>query len=150
MTRFPRCERPAKLRDDERGSVLIEFALLAPVFLTLLMGVVQVGLHMQNSNAVRNLASDGARFAVVQYQRERHSPTDVIETWIRSEGVGGKYNLATDRLGVTVTEESPSRIAGAIEMEIRVTYSAPDFLAFVPGEVLELEYVRPVFLLPPA
>jgi Flp pilus assembly pilin Flp len=149
MMRLPPLERAARLRNDERGSVLIEFALLAPVFLTLLIGVVQVGLHMQNANAVRNLASDGARFAVVQYQRERNSPTEVIETWIRSEGVGGKYNLATDRLGVTVTEESTSRIAGAIEMEIRVTYSAPDFLAFVPAEVLQLQYVRPVFLLSP-
>lgn len=142
--------RPAKLRSDERGSVLVEFALLAPVFLTLLIGVLQVGLHLQNANAVRNLASDGARFAVVQYQRERSSPPDVIETWIRSRGISGRYNLATDRLGVTVTEESTSRIDGAIEMEIRVTYSAPDFLAFVPGDVLELEYVRPVFLLSPA
>jgi Flp pilus assembly protein TadG len=142
--------RRTRLGADERGSVLIEFALLAPVFLTLLIGVVQVGLHMQNANAVRNLASDGARFAVVQYQRERNSPTEVIETYIRSEGVGGKYNLATDRLTVTVTEESPSRIAGAIEMEIRVAYNAPDFLAFVPGELLQLDYVRPVFLLPPS
>lgn len=149
--RFSRLDRPAKLRHDERGSVIIEFALLAPVFLTLLIGVVQVGLHMQNSNAVRNLVSDGARFAVVEYQRERGgSTTEAIETTIRSKGVDGKYNLDTDRLGVTVTEVIPSRIVGSIEMEIRVTYSAPDFLAFVPGEVLELEYVRPVFLLPPS
>lgn len=150
MTPLPRLNQPVRLRHDERGSVLIEFALLAPVFLTLLIGVVQVGLHMQNATAVRNLAADGARFAVVQYQRERHSPTEVIETWIRSEGVGGKYNLNTDRLGVTVTEQTPSRIAGSIEMKIRVTYSAPDFLAFVPGDVLELQYERPVFLLAPA
>lgn len=147
--RFSILDPQAMLRSDERGSVLVEFALLAPVFLTLLVGVLQVGLHMQNANAIRNLASDGARFAVVQYQLERGSPPDVIETRMRSWGTGGRYNLATDRLGITVTEESTSRIAGSIEMEIRVTYSAPDMLAFVPGDVLELEYVRPVFLLAP-
>lgn len=133
---------------DTRGSVLVEFALLTPMFLTLLVGVVQVGLHIQNSNAVRNLASDGARFAVVEYQRGHQSSTDIIETWIRSTGVGPKYNLNTDRLEVIVTPQATSRIDGAIEMEIGLTYNAPDYLAFVPGDALQLNYHRPVFLLP--
>lgn len=135
------------ISDDQRGGVLVEFALLAPAFLTLLVGVIQIGMHIQNSNAVRNLASDGARFAVVQYQRDQQSSTDIIETWIRSRGVGGRYNLDTDRLGVTVTPQT-TRIAGTIEMNIQITYDAPDFLAFVPGDVLQLTYERPVFLLP--
>lgn len=136
----------ATIGTDKRGSVLVEFALLAPIFLTLLVGVVQIGLHIQNMNAVRNLASDGARFAVVEYQRDQKSSTSIIETWIRSEGVGSKYNLDTDRLGVTVTTQT-TRITGTTEMKISITYDAPDYLAFVPGDVLQLTYERPVFLL---
>lgn len=148
--RFEPVRRTAAIRTDERGAVLIEFALLAPLFITLLVGVVQVGLHIQNKNAVRNLASDGARFAVVEYQRGHQSTTDIIETWMRSRGVGGRYNLNTDRLGVSVTQQATSRISGVVEMEIKVNYTAPDYLAFVPGDVLSLEYTRPVFLLPAA
>lgn len=140
----------ARLRSDQRGSVLVEFALLAPVFLTLLLGVLQVGLQVQNSNAVRNVASDGARFAVVQYQLNRGSATDVIETWIRSRAVSRAYNLDTDRLTVTVTEVATSRVAGAREMQIQVAYAGPDFLAFVSGDALNIDYERPVFLLAPA
>jgi Flp pilus assembly protein TadG len=136
-----------RLRSDQRGATLVEFALLAPVFLTLLIGVLQVGLQVQNSNAVRNLASDGARFAVIQYQLDRGSGVDVIETWIRSRAVGGTYNLDTDRLSVTVTDVATSRVLGAREMRIQIGYDAPDFLAFVGGEVLRLDYERPVFLL---
>lgn len=138
--------RPAAVASDERGGVLVEFALLAPAFITLLVGVVQVGLHIQNSNAVRNLASDGARFAVIEYQRDRQSSTEIMETWIRSRGVGSRYNLDTDRLGVFVTTEN-SRIPDTVEMKIQITYDAPDYLAFVGGDVLQLKYDRPVFLL---
>lgn len=144
--RFSLHSRLMAAASDRRGSVLVEFALLAPVFLTLLVGVIQIGLHIQNSNAVRNLASDGARFAVVEYQRNQKSSTSIIETWIRSQGVGPKYNLNTDRLGVSVTTQS-TRITGTTEMKISITYDAPDFLAFVPGDVLQLTYERPVFLL---
>ena len=144
--RFSLHSRVMTAAADRRGSVLVEFALLAPVFLTLLVGVVQIGLHIQNYNAVRNLASDGARFAVVEYQRDQRSSTSIIETWIRSQGVGEKYNLDTDRLGVSVTTQA-TRITGTTEMRISITYEAPDFLAFVPGDVLQLTYERPVFLL---
>lgn len=146
MMHFISQSHPATAISDRRGGVLVEFAMLAPVFLTLLIGVIQIGLHIQNSNAVRNLASDGARFAVVQYQRDQKSSTDIIETWIRSQAVGDKYNLDTDRLGVTVTQQT-SRIADTSEMKIQITYNAPDFLAFVDGDALQISYERPVFLL---
>ena len=146
--RLLRQSRSATFIAEKRGGVLVEFALLAPIFITLLVGVVQIGLHIQNANAVRNLASDGARFAVIEYQRGQQSPTEIIETWIRSRGVGGRYNLNTDRLGVTVTTQT-SRIPDTIEMNIQITYDAPDFLAFVDGDILQLKYERPVFLLEP-
>jgi Flp pilus assembly protein TadG len=146
------CARPRSLvarriRRDERGSVLVEFALLAPVFITMLIGAVQVGLQIQNTNAVRNLASDGARFAVVQYQLNRESSIDTLETWIRSRGVGYKYNLNTDRLTIAVTQATTSRITGTKEMQIQITYDAPDYLVMLPGDMFQLSYTRPVFLL---
>ena len=153
-----------RMRRDERGSVLIEFALLAPAVIMLLLGVVQVGLHVQNYNAVRNRAADGARFAVVQAQRDRPTSGDTVETWIRSRGIGPKYNLNTDRLSICVTSSgsaaSPgcptgaaavtSRVTGVREMKIQIIYRAPDHIPFVAGNVLRLDYTRPVFLLQPA
>ena len=135
------------LRRDERGGALVEFALLAPVFITLMVGVVQVGVHVQNSNAVRNLASDGARFAVVESQRGNGLTTNQLAAIIYSHGIGPKYVLDHERLTVEVTEPA-SRITGVDEMRIEVTYNAPDYLAFVDSEALQLNYARPVFLMP--
>lgn len=135
-----------RIGSDHRGSVLVEFALLAPVIIALLIGVVQVGLHVQNSNAVRNLASDGARMATVAYQRGNQLTAEQVGIMIRSEGVGGKYNLDTDRLEINVTQPT-SRIGGVREMRIQITYDPPNFLSFAGVSALRLTYERPVFLL---
>jgi Flp pilus assembly pilin Flp len=134
------------LARDQRGAVLVEFALLAPALLILLLGVFQVGVHVQNSNAVRNLASDGARWAVVQYQRGNTLTTEQVGMGIRARGIGAKFNLKPERLAVDVTQPN-SRIAGVREMHIRITYDAPNFLGFAKVPALGIAYERPVFLL---
>ena len=137
------------LSRDQRGAVLVEFAMLAPALLLLLIGVFQVGVHVQNANAVRNLASDGARWVAVQYQRGNSLTTEQVELGIMARGTGPKFNLKVDRLSVAVTQPV-SRIAGVREMNIRITYAAPNFLGFADVPALALDYERPVFLLIPA
>lgn len=139
------------LRDilrQQRASTLVEFALLAPAFLMLLIGALQVGLQIQNYNSVRNLAADGSRFAVVQYQKGVKVDPSVIETWIRSRATGGIYNLNTDRLDVTVTQPlAGSQIAGTKQMDINIGYAAPNYVPQIIGSALNLSYSRPVFLM---
>jgi len=137
-----------KLLLDCRASTLVEFAMLAPVFILLLIGMLQIGIQIQNYNAVRNLASDGARYAVVQYQKGIKNSTSSIETWIRARAISGQYSLNTDRLGVAVSQPlTGSQIAGTTEMDINVTYAAPNFVPQIAASALNLSYTRPVFLM---
>jgi len=147
---FTPCRLAGALRRDQSGSTLVEFALLAPAFLTLMFGIMQVGVHMQNYNAVRNLAADGARFAVVSYQKGNQLSATSIQAEVFSRGVRPKYGLNGNRLEVTVDPITDSAdIAGIKETTIHITYDAPDFLGdLVPGGTLDLAYERPVFLLP--
>ena len=55
-----------RLAHDLQGSVAIEFALIGPVFLTMFLGVLQIGIGMQNYNALRGISADVARYAVVK------------------------------------------------------------------------------------
>lgn len=135
-----------RLLPDRRGNAMVEFALIGPTMLLVMVAVVQVGLHIQNYNAVRNLAADGSRFAVVQYQNGTKSPAAAIETWIRAKAVSGVYNLDTNRLEVVVTPAAASRLAGMTEMEIAVSYAAPDYLWSTAANSLNINYTRPVFL----
>ncbi|WP_336986434.1 TadE/TadG family type IV pilus assembly protein [Altererythrobacter aquiaggeris] len=152
MTRIAKKQLSGLLKDS-RGSTLVEFALLSPAFLLLIFGVIQVGAYAQNYNAVRNLASDASRFALVQYQKESRLTPGQLQTQIMAMGVGDAYNLDPDRLVVMVTNQT-SRIAGVKEMELTVNYAPPNFLEFAEVSGLTLTYERPLFLLagaaPPA
>lgn len=138
--------RIATLRDNNSGSALIEFALLAPVFLILFFGVFQVAVYLQNYNAVKSLASDGSRYVMVEYQKNNTLADEQIESVLLGEAVNAPYLLDTDRLIVEVDRSGVSRIAGATEIEIGLTYQLPDI---IPGLTLPLStitYDRPVFV----
>ncbi len=52
-------------RVRRRGQALVEFALVIPLFLTLFMGVVDVGRVVWANDSLANAAREGARFAIV-------------------------------------------------------------------------------------
>lgn len=52
-------------RSKDRGANLVEFALLAPFLLLLLLGIIEFGFLMGLNNDVRHGAREGARFAAV-------------------------------------------------------------------------------------
>lgn len=52
---------------DESGAGLVEFAIVASLFLTLLFGIMEAGWAFAQSVEVRNAAREGGRLAVVDY-----------------------------------------------------------------------------------
>jgi Flp pilus assembly protein TadG len=139
-----------RLQASDRGASAIEFALLAPVFLGLMMGVVEVGLYMQNYNAVRSLASDASRFAAVEYQKNNTITEDVLEANIQAMGVALPYNLLDSQLTVTVTEVTPARVNGAREFDMDIDYALPDIIGGTTIDDFTISYSRPLFVLAPA
>ena len=85
------------LARNQRGGSAVEFALLAPVFIALMMGVVEVGVYMQNYSAVRALATDASRFAAVEYQKNNKITEGTLESNIRSMGIAfGAFRCTED------------------------------------------------------
>jgi hypothetical protein len=50
---------------DERGQVLVEFALLAPLLLLIVVGIIQFGVALNYWLDMQRIANQGARWAVV-------------------------------------------------------------------------------------
>jgi Flp pilus assembly protein TadG len=61
------------LCQDQRGAVAIEFALIGPAFIALLLGVLQIGVALQSYNAIRNVSADIARDVTVPYPHDNGS-----------------------------------------------------------------------------
>lgn len=55
-----------KLRKNEKGQSLVEFALILPLLLLLIMGIIQFGLVFLGYISVSNAAREGARVGIVQ------------------------------------------------------------------------------------
>ncbi|WP_340587644.1 TadE family protein [Erythrobacter alti] len=144
MTNFIR-----RLRADTLGAAAIEFALIGPAFIVMMLGVLQVGMGLQSYNAMRNLSADVARYSMVQYQTGNAISNSQIRTWTRNHAKGAPYMLDPDRLGVTIRDASTQRVADAKELEIIVTYQITSVLEFIDIDGPTLDFERPVFLLEP-
>jgi len=126
---------------------VVEFALLAPFFLGLLFGVIEIGVYMQNYNAIRSLASDAARFAAVEYQKKNQISETTIADNVEAMGIGAPYFLNADQLEIDVTPVTPSSVNGARQFALTITYERPQLVGGISLDALTLTYSRPVFVL---
>jgi len=60
VTRFPVIRRPQRRR-DQRGVVAVEFALVMPILLLLVFGIIEFGYMLNRDTIVNNTSRDGAR-----------------------------------------------------------------------------------------
>ncbi|WP_128892662.1 TadE/TadG family type IV pilus assembly protein [Erythrobacter sp. HKB08] len=134
------------LARDLRGAIAIEFALLAPVLITMMVGVFHMGVYMQNYNAVRSIASDAARYTMVEYQKGNELTTTQIRSVVLASAVNTPYMLDSDRLTISVREVGTSRVTDATELDLDITYTMEDWLPFVTLPATTLTYSRPIFV----
>lgn len=135
-----------KLGRDENASTIVEFAILAPAFLGLLLGVFQIAINMQAMNALRGVASDTARYAVVEYQKQNEVTNETIR--LEAERIGESLPYALDRnFSASVTDVASTRVAGAFEKTLTVRYTPPAVLPFFDWTSQRLNFQRPIFLI---
>ena len=131
---------------DNRGVAAIEFALLAPVLIMLLLGIFQVGFGMHAHNALRALSMDTARYVVVEYQKKKTLTNSQIATWAKDRAASGPYVLISSRLTTSVTSAATPRISGTTERTLTINYSVPSTLGFIGIKDIPLSYSRTIFL----
>lgn len=132
---------------DRGGSVAIEFAILGPTVIAMMLGVVQFGIGMQAYNSMRSVAAETARYATVQYQKSNSISNTALETQARAIATGNRYRLQTGDFTVTVTTPTTQRVTGAGERTISMTYSVKSILQIQAFPAIPLTYSRPIFVL---
>lgn len=135
-----------RLKADARGAVAIEFALLGPAFIVMLLGVLQVGIGLQNYNALRNTSADVARYAMVQYSTGNRLSNSQLRSIALSTARRAPYLLQSERMSVTVTNAATQRVSGATELTLTINYRIPSLLSSMGLEGPLITYTRPVFL----
>jgi hypothetical protein len=145
MSRLVRLLRALRTRNE--GSVVVEFGLLGGLFIGMLVGVLQVGVAMQNYNALRNVASDVARYALVQYQTGNNLSNGQLRDWATVRATGAPYLLDQDDLHITVVDAATQRVTDAQELSMTITYQIPTFMDLLGWESPSLTYSRALFVM---
>ena len=109
-----------RTRTSEGGQSLVEFALILPIFMLVLFGIIDLGRGVYAYNTIQNAAREGVRVAIVD-QNE-----DVILAEVQQHAVGLGLQNSNVRLSFlqpdTMTTPCNTPIAISCEVEILVDY----------------------------
>lgn len=136
-----------RLAHDEVGSMIVEFAILGPALIMMLLGVLQTGIAMQNYNALRNISADVARYAMVQRQGGNNLSNSQLRNYAVSKAQSLPYLLNRARVNAKVVPATTQRVAGVNELTVTVTYQIDSLLEFAGIQGPFITHTRPIFLI---
>lgn len=101
---------------DERGQAMVEFALLAPLFMLIVAGIIQFGVGLNFWLDMQRIANQGARWAAVNRYPGCTSGTSpcspTLQEYLASEPVsGGLQPCVTVELPVGTDPGDPVTVA---------------------------------------
>jgi hypothetical protein len=105
-------DRKQRKNGREKGQAILEFALILPLFLILIMGVVDFGLALKSYITVTNASREGARYAVICPSNDTVIKTRVADY---SDGL-----LTADN--VSLSWEGGTRCTSEKYVEVTTTY----------------------------
>ena len=107
----------------ERGQSMVEYALVLPILLLLLLGIMEFGIGVFNYNTIANAAREGARYGIVHWR-----DADKGEAGIRAAALALTSGLDQDPLVLVIVPTWPE---GAVQ--VKVTYEAQ----LITGMIIE-------------
>lgn len=104
-------------RRSREGAAALEFALILPLFVFLVLGIIDFGHMLYVVNTITNAAREGARRGVVQQDADdiTTAATAGAEAYMDASGIGGSTASAAvngDDVVVTVTVANYDNITG--------------------------------------
>ncbi|MCB1447513.1 MAG: pilus assembly protein [Rhizobiaceae bacterium] len=108
---------PNRFFSDRQGTAAIEFAILAPVFILLLLTLVAFGVYLSAASSVQQIAADAARAAVAGLNTAERNT--LARDFIRRSTLD-YYLLDPARLSVKVDEDRQN----AEQFTVRLEYAA--------------------------
>lgn len=125
--------------NKRRGTALVEMAMVLPVFLMVVLGIIEFGRAMMVANMVTNAAREGARLAVIDGNTNadvQSSITTFLETAINVAPADLTISIA-----ITAAAGNPdpmNQVGSASPRDlINISVSVPyDSVSYIPGDYM--------------
>jgi Flp pilus assembly protein TadG len=102
----PRTFKRARLLADQSGVAAVEFALIAPAFLCLLMAIIDVSRYMWELNTIQFAIDEAVRAGVIQELSDQDIEDLAVEALVTIDESKVTIDVASDVNSVTVTATS--------------------------------------------
>jgi Flp pilus assembly protein TadG len=111
-------------RPHRRGQTIVEFALILPIFILVLVGIVDFGRAVYASSTIQNAARQAVRVAIVD-QNVTVIETEAIEHAVALgiDGADVDVNFLDDDYTSGPCSTTPD-VGCIVEVEVRYTYNA--------------------------
>lgn len=116
-------------KQKEAGAALVEFALIAPLLILLVLGIVEFGWLFGQYNDVRHGAREGARYASVNAADSGTIVGYICDSMDLSSGGQVTIDLARDGNAIGDTGSA------TVTLEVQSLSNAPIISSFLPDEL---------------
>lgn len=126
--------------DGRRGQGLVEFALILPVFMLILGGVIQFGITFWGQNTLNQIVRDAGRYAATVKDCDAatiddiRTKTQALEAQTPFAGTYGAVTVTLPAAGSSV-QCPPLSNADVVWVSIRADATVPVFFPLVSGAI---------------
>jgi Flp pilus assembly protein TadG len=128
---------------NQKGASLVEFAIILPVFIIIIFGIIEFSLLLYNKGIITHAAREGARVGVVyDFGLNQEVNNRISESEIRSkvnEYIENKLiSFSQTNPVINVNNICPNQTSSGQELTVRVNYTysflvLPNFIAALAG-----------------
>jgi len=102
-----------RARKSRRGAALVEFAVLSPLFMVFILGIIEIGRAIMVQELLTAASREGARVASYSSTTQTSTVTNAVNTYLSNGGVNG----AT----IVVSPQPPSQAANGDQISVTVS-----------------------------
>ena len=115
-------------RKHRRGVAAVEFAIIAPVFFLLILGMIEIGRGVMVQQIITNASREGARLAVLP-ETTATEVTDRVEEILTASGINGASTQILGESGGPIDPQN-SGYGEVIKVVVTVPFSS---VSWLPG-----------------
>lgn len=110
-----------RFRRKSRGGTILEFALVLPVLISLMMGMMEIGRAFMVANALTTAAREGARAGVVA-AGDNSKVQASVNTALTNQGLSLTNLVTTIKVDGTVANASTAASGSAVSVSLSLPY----------------------------
>ena len=108
---------------NEKGAVIVEFAMILPLLVLLLLGIIDLSLLLYNNAVLTNASREGCRVGIVAQDRTNTALIDAqVQTAINNYCQNHLVGFVSNNPVTTVTWPSPTSFGNPLEVNVTYNY----------------------------